>query len=96
MPANGCWPATASFRKYFRLTRPAAPPSVMDAPAPQEDVARSCAIGRHLLAMGLSAPRDPGSRRDQRLPAAGGPRRRHLRAHAGPWRRTRRSLRPRH
>ena len=46
----------ASFRKYFRLTRPRASAVVMDAPAPQEDVRPFVRIGRHLSALGLSAP----------------------------------------
>ena len=46
----------ASFRKYFRLTRPGGTAVVMDAPAPQEDVRPFARIGRHLLSLGLSAP----------------------------------------
>lgn len=46
----------ASFRKYYRLTRPRASAVVMDAPAPQEDVRPFVRIGRHLLSLGLSAP----------------------------------------
>jgi len=46
----------ASFRKYYRLTRPDRTAVVMDAPAPQEDVRPFVRVGRHLLAMGLSAP----------------------------------------
>jgi aminoglycoside/choline kinase family phosphotransferase len=46
----------ASFRKYFRLTRRNGTAVVMDAPAPQEDVRPFVRIGRHLLAMKLSAP----------------------------------------
>ena len=46
----------ASFRKYFRLTRPGGTSVVMDAPAPHEDVRPFVRIGRHLLAMKLSAP----------------------------------------
>jgi aminoglycoside/choline kinase family phosphotransferase len=46
----------ASFRKYFRLTRAGGTAVVMDAPAPHEDVRPFVQIGRHLLAMGLSAP----------------------------------------
>src|SRR5438128_5731617 len=46
----------ASFRKYFRLTRPGGTAVVMDAPAPHEDVRPFVRIGRHLLAMKLSAP----------------------------------------
>jgi N-acetylmuramate 1-kinase len=46
----------ASFRKYFRLHRGDKSAVVMDAPAPQEDVRPFVRIGRHLLAMKLSAP----------------------------------------
>ena len=46
----------ASFRKYFRLTRSNGTAVVMDAPAPQEDVRPFVRIGKHLLAMKLSAP----------------------------------------
>ncbi len=46
----------ASFRKYFRLTRPRASTVVMDAPPPQEDVRPFVRIGRHLIELGLSAP----------------------------------------
>jgi aminoglycoside/choline kinase family phosphotransferase len=46
----------ASFRKYFRLTRRGGTAVVMDAPPPQEDVRPFVRIGRHLLAMKLSAP----------------------------------------
>ncbi|MBS0548837.1 MAG: phosphotransferase [Proteobacteria bacterium] len=46
----------ASFRKYFRLTRPRASAVVMDAPPPQEDVRPFVRIARHLLSLGLSAP----------------------------------------
>jgi aminoglycoside/choline kinase family phosphotransferase len=46
----------ASFRKYFRLTRAGGTAVVMDAPAPQEDVRPFVRIGKHLLAMKLSAP----------------------------------------
>ncbi|MBI3197082.1 MAG: phosphotransferase [Rhodospirillales bacterium] len=46
----------ASFRKYFRLTRPRDSAVVMDAPPPQEDVRPFVRIGRHLIALGLSAP----------------------------------------
>lgn len=46
----------ASFRKYFRLTRSGGTAVVMDAPAPHEDVRPFVRIGRHLSAMGLSAP----------------------------------------
>lgn len=46
----------ASFRKYFRLTRLGGTAVVMDAPPPQEDVRPFVRIGRHLIALGLSAP----------------------------------------
>jgi aminoglycoside/choline kinase family phosphotransferase len=46
----------ASFRKYFRLCRPSGSAVVMDAPPPHEDVLPFVRIGRHLLALGLSAP----------------------------------------
>ncbi|MCW5732734.1 MAG: phosphotransferase [Enhydrobacter sp.] len=46
----------ASFRKYFRLTRSGGTAVVMDAPPPQEDIRPFVRIGRHLLAMKLSAP----------------------------------------
>ena len=46
----------ASFRKYFRLCRSGRTAVVMDAPPPQEDVRPFVRIGRHLLALGLSAP----------------------------------------
>ena len=46
----------ASFRKYFRLSRPRASAVVMDAPPPQEDVRPFVRIGRHLIGLGLSAP----------------------------------------
>lgn len=46
----------ASFRKYFRLSRPRESAVVMDAPPPQEDVRPFVRVGRHLIALGLSAP----------------------------------------
>ena len=46
----------ASFRKYFRLSRPRGSAVVMDAPPPQEDVRPFVRIARHLLGLGLSAP----------------------------------------
>lgn len=46
----------ASFRKYFRLTRPGGTAVVMDSPAPHEPVGPFVRIGRHLLAMSLSPP----------------------------------------
>jgi len=46
----------ASFRRYFRLSRTSGTVVVMDAPPPQEDVRPFVRIGRHLRALGLSAP----------------------------------------
>jgi N-acetylmuramate 1-kinase len=47
----------ASFRKYFRLTRPSGGTAVvMDSPAAHEPVGPFVRIGRHLSALGLSAP----------------------------------------
>jgi aminoglycoside/choline kinase family phosphotransferase len=46
----------ASFRKYYRLTRPRASAVVMDAPPPQEDVRPFVRIGQHLIELGLSVP----------------------------------------
>ena len=46
----------ASFRKYFRLSRPRGSAVVMDAPPPHEDVRPFVQIGRHLIDLGLSAP----------------------------------------
>ncbi len=46
----------ASFRRYYRLRRGGQTAVVMDAPPPQEDVRPFVAIGRHLHALGFSAP----------------------------------------
>jgi N-acetylmuramate 1-kinase len=46
----------ASFRKYFRLTRAGGTAVVMDSPAAHEPVGPFVRIGRHLCALGLSAP----------------------------------------
>ncbi|QQS11229.1 MAG: phosphotransferase [Rhodospirillales bacterium] len=46
----------ASFRKYFRLRRGDGTRVVMDAPPPEEDVRPFTRIGRHLSALGFSAP----------------------------------------
>ncbi|MCY4396736.1 MAG: tRNA (adenosine(37)-N6)-threonylcarbamoyltransferase complex ATPase subunit type 1 TsaE [Rhodospirillaceae bacterium] len=46
----------ASFRRYFRLAGGPSPALLMDAPPPQEDVAPFVRVGRHLRAMGFSAP----------------------------------------
>lgn len=46
----------ASFRRYFRLHGCRGTAVVMDAPPPDEDVRPFVRIGRHLLALGLSAP----------------------------------------
>ena len=50
-------PADASFRRYFRLTDAKPPMLLMDAPPPKEDVRPFIRVARHLLALGLSAPR---------------------------------------
>ena len=48
----------ASFRRYERITQDGKADTVlMDAPPPQENVRPFVAIGRHLVALGLSAPR---------------------------------------
>ena len=46
----------ASFRTYYRLTRPRASAVVMDAPPPREDVRPFVRIDRHLIELGLSVP----------------------------------------
>ena len=46
----------ASFRKYYRLTRPGGTAVVMDAPPPQEDVRPFVRLARHLVSLGISAP----------------------------------------
>jgi N-acetylmuramate 1-kinase len=46
----------ASFRTYFRLTRPGASVVLMDAPPPREDVRPFIRVDRHLRGLGLSAP----------------------------------------
>ena len=46
----------ASFRKYFRLHRGGTTVVVMDSPAAHEPVEPFVRIGRHLRALGLSAP----------------------------------------
>ncbi len=46
----------ASFRKYFRLTRGDKTVVVMDSPAAHEPVGPFARIGKHLRALGLSAP----------------------------------------
>src|SRR5579872_6381455 len=46
----------ASFRKYFRLTRANGTAVVMDSPAAHEPVQPFVRIGKHLRALGLSAP----------------------------------------
>src|SRR5437660_6057644 len=46
----------ASFRKYFRVTRAGRAAVVMDSPAAHEPVGPFVRIGRHLCALGLSAP----------------------------------------
>ena len=77
----------ASFRKYFRLRRAGGTAVVMDSPAAHEPVGPFVRIGRHLLAMKLSAPEILADRRGQRLPAAGGLGRRHFRSRARQGRR---------
>ena len=47
----------ASFRTYYRLNRPGSAAVVMDAPPPQEDVRPFVRVARHLLSLGISAPR---------------------------------------
>lgn len=47
----------ASFRRYFRLHASKGTAVVMDAPPPQEDVRPFVRIARHLLSLGLSAPK---------------------------------------
>ncbi len=46
----------ASFRRYYRLTRGTESAVLMDAPPPQEDVRPFVTVGRHLGALGFSAP----------------------------------------
>ncbi len=46
----------ASFRRYFRLVRGEERAVLMDAPPEREDVRPFVRIGRHLAALGLSAP----------------------------------------
>ncbi len=47
----------ASFRAYWRIGRPDGKTAVlMDAPPPQEDVTPFIRVGRHLCALGFSAP----------------------------------------
>ena len=46
----------ASFRRYFRLSRPRESAVVMDAPPPREDVRPFVRVARHLAGLGLSAP----------------------------------------
>ncbi len=46
----------ASFRKYFRLARGSGTAVVMDSPAAHEPVGPFVRIGKHLRALGLSAP----------------------------------------
>ena len=47
----------ASFRRYDRLERSGRPAVLMDAPPEHEDVRPFMAVARHLLELGLSAPR---------------------------------------
>ena len=46
----------ASFRRYFRLSDPAKPILLMDAPPELEDVGQFAKIAHHLTAIGLKAP----------------------------------------
>ncbi len=46
----------ASFRRYFRLAGGPSPALLMDAPPAREDVAPFVRVGRHLSALGFSAP----------------------------------------
>jgi len=50
-------PADASFRRYFRLAGSAPPALLMDAPPPREDIRPFTRVAKHLLGLGLSAPR---------------------------------------
>nr|WP_184431967.1 phosphotransferase [Roseospira goensis] len=47
----------ASFRRYYRVTRPGASAVLMDAPPDQEDTRPFVRIARHLTGLGYSAPR---------------------------------------
>ena len=49
--------ADASFRRYDRVTRARDRAVLMDAPPPRENVQAFLAVARHLLDLGLSAPR---------------------------------------
>jgi aminoglycoside/choline kinase family phosphotransferase len=51
-------PGDASFRRYHRVSHPShGPAMLMDAPPPQEDVRPFLSLARHLLDLGLSAPK---------------------------------------
>ena len=50
-------PADASFRRYVRLKQAGRSVLLMDAPPRHEDVAPFVRIARHLVGLGLSAPR---------------------------------------
>ncbi len=51
-------PGDASFRRYIRLLHPAGDKAMlMDAPPPQEDVRPFLSMARHLVDLGLSAPK---------------------------------------
>jgi len=57
-PATIAWlPGDASFRRYARLRDGGPPALLMDAPPPMEDVRPYLAVARHLIGLGLSAPR---------------------------------------
>lgn len=50
-------PQDASFRRYFRVTGASGSCLLMDAPAPNEDVAPFIKVAKHLEALGLRPPR---------------------------------------
>jgi hypothetical protein len=50
-------PSDASFRRYVRLVGGPRPALLMDAPPPHENVRAFSRVARHLVALGLSAPR---------------------------------------
>ncbi|TAN50161.1 MAG: aminoglycoside phosphotransferase [Rhodospirillales bacterium] len=50
-------PGDASFRHYIRLQKNGQSAMLMDAPPPQEDVRPFLSVARHLVDLGLSAPR---------------------------------------
>jgi aminoglycoside/choline kinase family phosphotransferase len=51
-------PGDASFRRYHRISHPARGPAMlMDAPPPKENVRPFLSLARHLVGLGLSAPK---------------------------------------